>query len=136
MKAFKRIGIALLLYVAIIITFESMIGFFQPEAGTTLVITTTDESGNSSDRVLARLASDGQIYVAANHWPRAWYKEARANPKVLAAFEGGKGEYLAVPVDPDGGEHTRVYADNDPGLGFRVLTGFPPRLFLRLDPAS
>ena len=29
---------------------------------------------------------------------------------------------------------SRVHAENDPGLGFRVMTGFPPRRFLRLDP--
>jgi hypothetical protein len=133
MKIIKRIGIALLVYVAIIFAFESMIGFFQPEAGQTLVITTTDDGGNSNDRVLARLESDGLIYVAVNHWPRAWYKRALSNPNVQAAFEGGTGDYLAVPIEPNGEEHARVYRDNDPGIAFRILTGFPPRYFLRLD---
>jgi hypothetical protein len=39
-----------------------------------------------------------------------------------------------VPVV--GEEHARVDADNRLGLGFRILTGFPPRYFLRLDPRA
>lgn len=133
----RKLGIALLVYVGIVVAFESMIGFFQPEAGETLVITTTNAEGVSKDRVLARLETDGQIYVAANHWPRAWYKQALADPRVGAAFtredgEEQRGNYRAVPVSE--AEHVRVHEANDPGLAFRILTGFPPRYFLRLDP--
>ncbi|MFK7898243.1 MAG: hypothetical protein AB8G23_20590 [Myxococcota bacterium] len=133
----KKLGIALLVYVGIVVAFESMIGFFQPEAGTTLVITTTNDEGVQNDRVLARLETGGQIYVAANHWPRAWYTQALAHPEVRAAFdrENGarqSGNYTAVPVSE--AEHARVHAEHNPGLGFRIVTGFPPRYFLRLDP--
>jgi hypothetical protein len=133
----KKLGIALLVYVGIVVAFESMIGFFQPEAGKTLVITTTNDEGVAKDRVLARLESDGKIYVAANHWPRAWYKQALARPQVRAAFtpEGGeeqRGNYRAVPVSES--EHVRVHEEHNPGFAFRILTGFPPRYFLRLDP--
>jgi hypothetical protein len=31
-------------------------------------------------------------------------------------------------------EHDRVEREHKHGLGFRILTGFPPRYFLRLDP--
>jgi hypothetical protein len=96
------------------------------------VITTTGEDGRSNDRVLSRLESNGQLYVAANHWPRAWYEQALENPKVQVTFEGEKGSYLAVPVT--GEEHDRVEADNSVGVIFRILTGFPPRYFVRLDP--
>ncbi len=128
----KKLGITLLVYIGIVFAFESMIGFFQPEAGKTLVITTTNDEGVSNDRVLARLETDGKIYVAANHWPRAWYKQALANPSVDAAFEGQRGNYRAVPVSEV--EHVRVQEENNPGFAFRILTGFPPRYFLRLDP--
>ena len=43
-----------------------------------------------------------------------------------------KTDYLAVAVV--GPEHDRVVDDNPLGAGFRVLTGFPPRYFVRLDP--
>ena len=73
MKAVKLIATLFLVYVGIVITFESLLGYFQPTRETTLVISTTAEDGTANDRVLTRLGSNGQLYVAANHWPRAWY---------------------------------------------------------------
>lgn len=134
MKALKIILIVALVYVAIIAAFESMIGFFQPISGSTLVITTFAADGTPHDRVVSRLESGGQLYVAANHWPRAWYERALASPKVQASIDGQKGDYQAVPVT--GAEHDRVDSDNSLPVPFRILTGFPPRYFLRLDPNS
>ena len=132
MKAVKRIAILVLVYVGIVAAFESLIGYFQPADEATLVITTTAEDRTPNDRVLSRLESNGQLYVAANHWPRAWYKRALENPNVQVTLGGEKGDYLAVPVT--GEEHDRVNSDNSLGIIFRVLTGFPPRYFVRLDP--
>jgi hypothetical protein len=134
MKIVKRIVISFLVYVAIVATFESLLGFFQPANQATLVITTVDGDGNASDRVLSRLESDGKHYVAVNHWPRAWYKKTLANPNVHVTLDGVKGAYSAIPVVADGSEHERVNGDNSPGVFFRVLTGFPPRYFLKLEP--
>ena len=61
MKAVKRSAILVLVYVGIVIAFESLIGCFQPAGDTTLGITTTAEDGTPSDRVLSRLASNGQL---------------------------------------------------------------------------
>ena len=132
MKALKIVAIVVLVYVGIVVAFESMIGFFQPAAGSTLVITTFDAGGAPHDRVVSRLESDGQIYVAANHWPRAWYRRALANPEVRATIDGQARDYRAVPVT--GAEHDRVESENRHGVVFRILTGFPPRYFVRLDP--
>jgi hypothetical protein len=80
---------------------------------------------------VSRLESDGVVYVAANHWPRAWYERALVNPHVTLSAEGESIDYTAVPVT--GAEHDRVNAEHP--LGFlRFLTGFPPRKFLRLEP--
>ncbi len=119
-------------YVGIIVAFESLLGYFQPANESTLVITTTDEGGTTNDRVLARLESNGQLFVAANHWPRAWYKQALENPSVQVAVDGERGAYLAIPVTDE--EHDRVDSENGLGLVFRILTGFPPRYFVRLEP--
>jgi hypothetical protein len=81
---------------------------------------------------VSRLESGGELYVAANHWPRAWYDRALENPEVQATIDGQQRNFRAVPVA--GSEHDRVEADNGLGLGFRILTGFPPRYFLRLTP--
>ncbi|MFU8814292.1 MAG: nitroreductase/quinone reductase family protein [Pseudomonadales bacterium] len=134
MKFVKIVTILLLVYVGIVIAFESLLGYFQPAGETTLVITTTDGSGHSSNRVLSRIESDGQLYVAANHWPRAWYRQALANPSVQIEMGGEQAAYLAVPIDGD--EHDRVDADQPLGPVIRILTGFPPRYFVRLDPVS
>jgi len=136
MKIVKWIAIALLIYVALIVTFESLIGFFQPANQSTLVISVVDSDGNEADRVLARLQSDDKLYVAANHWPRAWYRKALANPNVHVTLDGEKGAYLAVPVVAGSNEHERVNRDNSVGVLFRILTGFPPRYFLRLEPRA
>ena len=81
----------------------------------------------------APVFAHGQLYVAANHWPRAWYQRALKNPNVqVTLFEAEKGNYLAVPVSEE--EHDRVNAENSLGMVFRILTGFPPRYFVRLDP--
>ena len=133
MKPVKIIVIALLSYVALVVVFETAIGIFQPSNEGTLVITTSDADGEQKDRVLARLASDGKLYIAANHWPRAWYNQALAQPNVdITLADVGKGAYTAIPVTD--AEHDRVDSDNPLPLPFRFVTGFPPRYFLRLDP--
>jgi hypothetical protein len=131
MKVLKIVVIVLGVYVGVVIAFESLIGYFQPTAGSTLVITTSDPDG-SHERVVSRLESDGKLYVAANHWPRAWYRRALENPEVEVTIDGVEADYRAVPVE--GAEHDRVDRDNSLPLAFRFLTGFPPRYFLRLDP--
>ena len=132
MKVAKRIAVLFLVYVGIVIVFESLLGYFQPAGETTLVITTTTLDGTANDRVLARLKSNDQLYVAANHWPRAWYNRALENANVQITLDGEKRNYLAIPVTAE--EHDRVDAENSLGIMFRILTGFPPRYFFRLDP--
>jgi hypothetical protein len=131
MRAVKIAVIVILAYAGIVAAFESMIGFLQPKAGSTLVITTFEADGAAHDRVVSRLESDGKLYVAANHWPRAWYRRALANPNVQVTQDGVRSDLRAVPVS--GAEHERVDSDNRLGPFFRFLTGFPPRYFLRLD---
>ena len=132
MKIAKIIGILCLVYIGIVVAFESLIGYFQPEGQSTLVITTADVDGIVSDRVVARLESNGKLYVAANHWPRAWYSNALENPNVEVTVDGKKNPYLAVPATDE--EHERVDGENSLGFIFQILTGFPPRYFVRLDP--
>jgi len=97
-RALKIVSIVILVYVGIVVTFESLLGLFQPEAQSTLIITTMDEDGTAHDRVVARLESNGQLYVARNHWPRAWYSRALEHPNVRVTMDGRTGDYLAVPA--------------------------------------
>ena len=132
MKALKLIAVLCLVYVGIVVAFESLLGYFQPAGPTTMVITTTAEDGTTHDRVVSRLESEGQLYVAVNHWPRAWYGRALDNPNVDVVLDGVRGPYAAVPLS--GEEYDRVDGEHGLGAVFRFLTGFPPRRIMRLDP--
>jgi hypothetical protein len=138
MKALKWVAIVAAVYVGLVVLFEAVImGMVQPKlegaALPMLVITTTDDSGESKARRVARLDVDGRIYVSAHHWPRGWYHRAVANPEVRVEMEGVESDYLAVPVD--GEEFDRVAAEVPLPFPIRLVMGFPPeRNILRLDP--
>ena len=132
MKIVKVLLIAALVYVGIVVVFETLLGVLQPTNEGTIVITTTDAQGGSADRVVTRVESDGKLYVSANHWPRAWYNAVLENPEVQVTVDGQRGDYVAVPVT--GAEHDRLMAEHPHSLVFRFITGFPPRYFVRLDP--
>ncbi len=122
-------------YAGLVVAFESMIGILQPNAGTVLTITTTGDDGVANPRVLAWLDDDGQVFVSANHWPRAWYNEALANPDVQVEIEGVRGDYKAVSIT-DEAEHERLDTKFAHPFLFKFITGFPPRYFIRLDPKA
>jgi hypothetical protein len=132
MKPIKILAIVIVSYVGIVVAFESLIGFFQPTAGDTLVIITTETDGTRHERVLSTINSGGKLYVAANHWPRAWYGRALANPDIEIELEGKTSARRAVRVT--GAEYARVKREHELPLVVRILTGFPPRTLLRLDP--
>ena len=133
MKAVKILAIVLGVYVLIVVAFETFLGYSQPTSEDTIVITTTESEGEQNPRVLSAIDLDGQLYVAANHWPRAWYEQALANPEVTITADGVTAGYTAVAVR--GSEHERVEAARPLPFAIRFLTGFPPRYFIRLDPA-
>ena len=131
MKILKVISIGLVVvYIALVVLFESWLGYSQPSNQNSLVITTFDDQV-TKDRVLSAVNNDGKLYVSANHWPRAWYRQALSNPKVEVNYKGETNSYLAVPVE--GKEHDKLKEEHAHPLTFRILTGFPPRYFLRLD---
>ena len=107
---------------------------FQPEniGGETIVLTTTDADGESHERVLSPIDYDGRLFVAANHWPRAWYHRALENPDVSVTRNGEATDYRAVPVSEE--ERERLLDESGFPLVAYVFTGFAPRQFLRLDP--
>ena len=131
-KPLKIVAILFVLYVGMVAAFESTLGLFQPANQSTMVITTVDEDGTPHDRVVARLESGGQLFVAVNHWPRAWYRRTLENPNVQVTLEGERGDYLAVPTTD--AEYDRVNDEHGLPFVFRVLTGFPRRYIVRLDP--
>ena len=131
-KAFKVVLILIGVYVASVAIFESMLGYFQPENQATLVLTTYDAAGEGADRVLVRIEHDGTTYVAVNHWPRQWYRRLLDNNQVRVRFEDMDGAFTASKVPKL--EQAVIASARPLGLGFRILTGFPARYFVRLTP--
>ena len=134
MKATKIIGIVLAVYVGIVVVFEVWIGYSQPTSENTLTITTFDADGNGFDRVLSTLDSEGQLYVAVNHWPRAWYRRLLEVPEVRVTRNGKTQDFVAIRVS--GEEASRVQSEYPHNFVVRFLMGFAPRYFIRLDPAA
>jgi hypothetical protein len=139
MKVLKWVAIGAVAYIGLVVAFEIYLATAQPafaNAGIPiLVLTTTDESGVSVDRRLARFESDGKVYVSAHHWPRVWHRRVLEYPQVRVTFDGTVGEYTAVAVE--GEEYERFVAKHPLPLPIRILMGFPPpRDILRLDPRS
>ncbi|MDE0062444.1 MAG: hypothetical protein OXP09_10755 [Gammaproteobacteria bacterium] len=132
MKAVKIIAILLGIWVAIVVIFETLIGTMQPTSADSVTITTYDADGNSFDRVLSALDSDGRFYVAVNHWPRAWYRRLLENPEVRITRNDETRDYLAVRVSGEEAERVERQYPRGPVIGF--LMGYAPRYFIRLDP--
>ena len=132
MKAFKTASFALLAYVGIVILFESSLGYFQPRNENTLLLSMQDTFGQTHDRVLSPFELNDELYVAVNHWPRQWYKRLKANPSVTLVYQGESKQVLAVPVT-ETAELSQITEAYQLGFLFRLLTGFPPRAFVRLE---
>ena len=128
----KILLIVLVVYIGIVVLFESWLGYSQPQGEGMVTINTTSDEGATSGRVVSLLKSNDNLYIARNHWPKRWYDQALANPKITVESAGTTTNYLAVPVA--GEEYNRVDSDNPLPTFFRFLTGFPPRYFIRLDP--
>ena len=96
MKVAKILVITVLVYVGIVVAFESLLGYFQPENKNTR-LTTTDGDGNE---LIGYWHDEDQeqVYIAVNHWPRAWYYRVLDFPNVKVDFKGEITDYVAVPV--------------------------------------
>ncbi len=134
-RAVKILVIVAGLYVGLVVVFESLLGYFQPRGEENLVVTLTEDDGSKTQRVLSLFESQGELYLAANHWPRGWFNQVKEQPEVHIEFGGAhsaqSGDYRAVLVQ--GADHDRVLADNRLPFFARFLMGFPPREFMRLD---
>ena len=123
-----------LIYVGSIVWFEARLGINQPQGSTSLVIATFNDDNERHERVLRLETIDDKHYIAANHWPRSWYRQALDNPNVEVKMPGTDSfePYVAVNVVDEEDAYVReIYSF---GFNFRFRTGFPPRYFLRLEP--
>ena len=130
-KIKKKIIAVPVVYVVLVIAFETFLGIMQPSSGDTMVITSFEANGEAINRVVSRLEKGSNIFVAVNHWPRAWARRIRLNPNVQITYNETTLNYSAVILE--GGEHDKAVSDFPVPLAFRVLTGFPPRYFFRFE---
>ena len=133
-RKWSLIVVALLVvaYIAQVVAFEVRLGVNQPENQSTIVIATNDEQGTRTERVVRLVEVEGDAYIAANHWPRAWYQQALANPQIEVDFGDGFEPYTAVALE--GEDDAMIREIYTVGFNFKFRTGFPPRYFMRLDP--
>ena len=82
--------------------------------------------------MLAGVWMDDRLYVSANQWPRFWYYAALERPAVEVTVKGERAPHTAVAVT--GEERDRIAVAYPFPLPMKILTGFAPRRFLRLDP--
>ena len=129
----KRFAVLLLVYIGIVVAFETLIGVLQPQSDNTMIITSADDGGAALNRVVTRIEIDDRLYAAVNHWPRAWYGQVLENPEVNVAIGAQVEAYRAVNVT-DPAEFEAVQAARPLGIVIKLLTGFPPRRFVRFDP--
>jgi hypothetical protein len=92
-----RIGlIVLAAYVGLALTFDGLVGLFQPG---TDVLRTFDAEGEPQDRVLAVFEDGDTLYVQSGHHFRGWYHRVRENPDVELERDGVSKPYRAVLVE-------------------------------------
>ena len=72
MRTSKKIIVLLVGYMGLVVVFESFLGLIQPRSGDTMVITSFKTDGKAINRVVSRLEEGNDVFVAVNHWPRAW----------------------------------------------------------------
>ncbi|GJM14118.1 MAG: hypothetical protein DHS20C12_25210 [Pseudohongiella sp.] len=122
-----------LAYVGSIVWFEVQLGVNQPQGSTSIVIATFSGDNERHERVVRLEQIEGGNYIAANHWPRAWYHQALDNPNIEVKMPGEDSfaPYLAVPLEGAEEEHIAGIYTFD--FNFRFRTGFPPRYFIRLE---
>ncbi|MEQ8952578.1 MAG: hypothetical protein RL120_00460, partial [Gammaproteobacteria bacterium] len=142
MKKGRNILLAVLCtYVLIVVGFEIFVvymGRSDANRGIAadeewLTLTTRSSSGEAMDTVVGHVEIDGSLYVAANHWPRSWYNRALATPDIQVTLHGVQSDYRALQLDS--AELDRVEQVYQFPFLFRFIAGFPPRRYLKLDPA-
>ena len=140
MKFIRIAAILFGVYVALGLTLDAAIGYFQPQRETTAVLRTFDADGAPHETVLSLLDDGGTLWVESGHWFRGWYHRVRANPDVELIRGGEAKPYRAVPVDtPEALARVQELMGKGSGAGYtlaRAMLLFAPIKPVRLDPRA
>lgn len=135
MKYLKYLYFLPLVYLAVVVLFETSLILVQPEFEQTMRLNYVSPAGERVEKIVVQLNSGGNLYASANHWPRKWYRDVLLNPNVNIIIDSVEVPYVVTRVT-DKEEYERVDTDHRHGLGFRLLTGFAPREIVRFDLVS
>ena len=122
-------------YIVLVLVAEVLIWCIQPKMdgiGVTLIITRDD--GTCIVRNLAGFEYNNQIYVASNHWFRRWCKEALKSSGVEVIRGEVTSKFIVKKVSDE--EHQRLSREYKMGIALRLICGFAPSRFLRLEVLS
>ena len=137
MKIAKILGWILAIYVLIGLTFDGLIGYFQPENQSTVVLRTYNSEGDLENTVLGLRVDGDQLWVESGHWFRGWYNRILDNPNVILKTSTGEHAYKAVPVeDPQAVELMENLMGKGDGYSYwlgRAMLLFAPIKPVRLD---
>lgn len=102
MKKVALIGaVGLGVYIAIGLLFDALVGYYQPQNETTLVIQTRDDQGLLIDTVLTARDHEDELWVESGHWFRGWFRRLLKNPEVYIIRNGKRTAYRAEYVDTE-----------------------------------
>ncbi len=121
----------LIVYLVLLLLLELFAWKFQPDMENSITLV-FDLSGTEVERKLYGFEHNGKLYVSSNHWFRQWYNAVLKNPNVLVERGGIRKPHIAVSIE--GLELVEIVGEYRLGFLIRLMSGFAPRRFLRLDP--
>lgn len=139
MKTLARVFLVLLgIYISLGLTFDALVGYFQPQSVETLVLQTRGDDCQWIDTVLTARDNGEELWVESGHWFRGWYNRLLKNPHVYVTRHDKHSRYQAVPVNTDEmvDSMTRLMGKGQ-GMDYwigRTLLLYAPIKPVRLDP--
>ena len=121
-------------YTVLVLLAETLVSRIQPTMDGGVTITVTPDGDTPIQRHLFGFERDGTLFVSSNHWFRKWYNAALKNPDVEITRDGVTRPFTAEAVH--GEEHERLSREYSMGFVLRLICGFAPNKFLRLEPQS
>ena len=121
-------------YAVLVLFAETLVWRIQPTMDGGVTITVTPDGYTPIQRHLYGFERDGTLFVSSNHWFRKWYIAALKNPDVEITRDGVTRPFTAEAVH--GEEHERLSREYSMGFVLRLICGFAPSKFLRLEPQS
>lgn len=123
--------IAIAGYVTLLLLLELVLWKAQPNMENVVTLFVVD-GDVSFARKLYGFKHHGKLYVSSNHWFRQWYHAIVRSPDLEVEHAGEVKAYKAVAIT--GHEREEVAREYKMGFVFKLMCGFAPRRFLRLDP--